>query len=43
MRVDLAIENFKLHERTKTLILTGLGGGLTVQPLSSLEPFEDDF
>ena len=42
MRLDWAIENLKFIEGTKTLILTGLGGIWTVQPLSSLEPIEDD-
>ena len=40
--LDWAIENLKFLERTKTLILTGLGGIWTVQPLGNLEPFEDD-
>ena len=37
-----AIENLKFIEGTKTLISAGLGEGLTVQPLSSLEHIEDD-
>ena len=36
MGLDWTIENLKFLERTKTLILTGLGGGLTVQSLKTL-------
>ena len=42
MRLDWAIENLNFFARTRTLILTGLEDGLTVQPLSGLEPIEDD-
>ena len=41
MRLDWTIENLRFLERTKTLILTGLGGIWTVQSLRNLEPFED--
>ena len=43
MRLDWAIKNLKFTERTKTLILTGLGGCLDLcNPLRNLEPFEGD-
>ena len=40
MRLDWTTENLQFPEGTKTLILTGLGGCLTVQPLSRLEQIE---
>ena len=40
MGLDWTLENLNFLEGTKTLILTGLGGWLNVQPLSKLEQIE---